>query len=1363
EAVRFEESILHAVHLGPRTFLEVGPAPTLSSMARGCAVPADARFIPSARRSDDEARELHRAVAALHVAGVAIDWRAYEAPLVRRRVTLPQYPFVRDRYWHPRVHRADASIGVVPVSGPAAGDSLLGHRVRSPLLVGHAFERELSPGAPSWLADHVVYDTVIVPAAAHLELLRLAARAAGGGAELDVVDVQIDEPLVLDGDTPSVVQTVLDDALREVTVYSAVADGWRRHARARLEVPPAHGAADRSFDDFDAVRARCTEAFDAADYYQALAQLGVDYGPAFRCILGGVRRDGEVLGTLLAPNHAEAAPAIHPALADGCLQLLGLAMAGAGDLSAASGDVYLPVGVERWRLVRDAVGTLTAHGRVRLSDAAASSGPSGEVEIGDLDLVDADGRLVAMFAGVRFKRASRAALAGPGRAAGDWFYAPHWEPVPIADTGHRATGRWVVVAGGGPVGGGLVGGGLVGAALRADGADVDEVAWVAGRLGAEVLRGPAPTGVVVDLAGRTTALDGTELADVADLVVRLADLPEAGSLTLLTGSAMAVVPGDRVTGHELATLWGIGRVAGAEHPNLRVRLVDVDRVARASAVVESVRAEVRADDREEPQVAWRDGVRYALRLSRPADLGALDVPEAGYELRITERGRLDGVALVHQEALAPGPGEVLIDVRASGLNFRDVLNVLGQYEGDASSLGSECAGVVLAVGEGVHRVQPGDRVMAIALASFATTCIAVQEVVAPVPDGMSAAEAATVPIAFLTAHYALDRLGGMGRGDRVLIHAAAGGVGMAAVQLAQRAGAEVFATAGSEVKRDVLRALGVRHVYDSRTFDFADQILRDTDGAGVDLVLNSLSGDSIAHSIEVLAPAGTFVEIGMAGIWSAERFHQERPAARYEVVFLGAVCAADPGLAAAMLDDLVGDLALGVLQPLPLVAFDIGHAVQAFRYMAQARQIGKVVVTSRPPWSRPAGGTWVVSGGLGGLGLEVAAELAQAGASRLVLFARSSPGDVAHAALERLRALGVDVRVHAVDVADRTAVDAVFADAVADGTPLRGVVHAAGVVDDGLLRSMTGARFESVLGPKVTGAANLAAAADRHHAEHVVLFAAGAGLFGATAQANYAAANAALDALAHARRAAGRPAQVLDWGPWSGVGMAAALDGAIRRWESQGIAAFDPLEGRAAFRIAVSSGRTQLAVLKLRWPALLHHYSKHGVPPIMSELVRTAQRQTVVADATPPGDLVGELVAVEPERRGDLLVQRLREQVLLVLGLEAGYPVGSRQGLTDLGMDSLMAVELSNRLSVLVDRSLPSTLAFEQPTLDDLAAHIRALLADRVDFPGSGAGTATSATSSGPSAPTGDDAALDDLTESELTDALLRELDATGY
>ncbi|WP_344415500.1 zinc-binding dehydrogenase, partial [Streptomyces glomeratus] len=377
--------------------------------------------------------------------------------------------------------------------------------------------------------------------------------------------------------------------------------------------------------------------------------------------------------------------------------------------------------------------------------------------------------------------------------------------------------------------------------------------------------------------------------------------------------------------------------------------------------------------------AVRGGTRLRPELAPAADPTPDPVPS---RLVLTEYGGPEYLRSEPARRRAPEAGEVEIEVRAAGLNFRDVLISLGMMRDHYArtyglehardiALGFECAGVVTAVGPGVTEPAVGDAVMAMTEGGFADYVTTPAGQVAPLPEGLSPAEGATIPLAFLTAYYALARLAGLRSGERVLVHAASGGVGGAAVQIARALGAEVFATAGAG-KRDAVRALGVTHVLDSRSTSFADELLALTGGEGVDVVLNSLSGDFIPAGLSVLAPGGRFVEMGRLGIWSPERMRSARPDVGYFPFDLGDDAERDgtllPGLFKAL-----GDLfAAGALRPLPMTVFPRRDAARAYAHMQHTRHIGKVVLSFDRPVRLSSEAAYLITGGLGGLGLCVA-------------------------------------------------------------------------------------------------------------------------------------------------------------------------------------------------------------------------------------------------------------------------------------------------------------------------------------------------------------------------------------------------------
>jgi len=545
-------------------------------------------------------------------------------------------------------------------------------------------------------------------------------------------------------------------------------------------------------------------------------------------------------------------------------------------------------------------------------------------------------------------------------------------------------------------------------------------------------------------------------------------------------------------------------------------------------------------------------------------------------------------------------------------------------------------------------------------------------------------------------------------GQRVLIHAAAGGVGLAAVQIAQRAGAEIFATAGSPEKHQYLRSLGITHIFSSRTLDFAAQIDALTGGTGVDIVLNSLAGEFIDRSVSVLRRGGCFLEIGKAGIWTEEQMTAVRPDVAYFPIYLGSV---DLAIVQQMLRELMDAFESRQLVPLPIRRFALTEAVDAFRFMAQAKHIGKIVVNvdggapARP--SVRADATYLITGGLGALGLEVARHLVSRGARHLVLAGRSAPSADAARTLGELEAAGATVVAARADVSREAEVAAMLGDIAARMPALAGVIHAAGVLDDGVLAEQTWARFETVLAPKLAGAWNLHRLTEQLPLDFFVMFSSMVSLFGGPGQGSYAAANAFLDALAHHRRGRSLPALSVNWGAWAGIGMAASADDRDhRRWRDQGMGSIAPDEGVALLDqlLQAPPADAQVAILPIDWTTLLRRYAPGQEPRLFAEIAASLSQ---VRRAAPPAarrrSLAEELTTIAPGRQRAFVDARLRDEAVKVLGLAPDTPLDASQPLRELGLDSLMAVELRNAIAEALGRTLPSTLLFKYPTLEALS------------------------------------------------------------
>ncbi|WP_280236887.1 type I polyketide synthase [Nocardia cyriacigeorgica] len=742
-----------------------------------------------------------------------------------------------------------------------------------------------------------------------------------------------------------------------------------------------------------------------------------------------------------------------------------------------------------------------------------------------------------------------------------------------------------------------------------------------------------------------------------------------------------------------AAAWGLAAVIGVELPQLRFTVVDLD-AEPTPGDLDALWAEVHADGRER-EVVIRSGERFVRRLAswtpRPETVQAAALPpDSGVALTIEAPGSLDALRYHERARTAPAAGEVEIEVVASGLNFLDVMIALGQIPPMESAteprFGAECAGVITRVGSGVHDFTVGDAVVAVSpaqgtLGSHLTVAAAH---VVPKPETLGFEVAGSVPIVFLTAWYALHELARVRAGERVLVHAATGGTGLAAVQIARAAGAEVFATAGSAAKRELLRTLGVRHVFDSRSLDFADSIRAVTDGAGVDVVLNSIAGDSAERSLACLAPYGRFVELGKRDLLQDRRLGL-RPFLRnltYVAFDLRQLLVDRPEATNTVLRAVMDRFATGELRPLPYRVFHPDQTEAAFRHLAAARHIGKVVLAmnerdvavARSPRVPSFDGTWLITGGLGGFGSAMAEALAESGVGSLVLLGRKGITDDDQAArVESLRARGVRVRVETADISVRAEVAAVLEGIATDLPPLRGILHCAMVLDDALLADMDADRVGKVLAGKAFGAWHLDELTTDLPLEAFVLFSSATSMVGNRGQGNYAVANAFLDQLAHARRARGQVALAVNWGAIADAGYVARHDDIGRFVAATGMRGFGAAAAYRALTTLWSTPAPQVGVLPMDWSQFLGH---HGMTLDSHPRYELLAARAVGTVTTARGSSLREqLETAAAGDRGAVLTGALKTRLAAVLGIPL-ETLDENMPLMDY-LDSLLAVEIS--------------------------------------------------------------------------------------
>ncbi|MFH8342800.1 type I polyketide synthase [Streptomyces sp. AM6-12] len=1295
--VRFHDAVDRARAAGARVFLEVGPGAALASITTEAFAGEgvhDALVLSASRRDRGARQALVGALARLHVQGVEVDWRALLG--TGRLVDLPTYAFQRQRYWLDLL--AGMGSADVAAAGLAApGHPLLGAMVEQPGTDEAVFAGLWSLRTHDWLADHAVFGAVVVPATAYLDLALSVGERVGCPA---VEELTLEVPLVLPEPGDVQVRIVVGGAdergHRSLEVYSRSgeddgdAGGWVRHARGSLA--PDTAPAPASTDDPHALAAwppAGARRIGTEDLYDTFADAGFDYGPVFRG-LREVWRQGEDLFALATLPDAADGPAgggflLHPALLDTVLH------------AAVAGGVIEVTGERGWM-------PFSWSGAV-LSRAAGSSvrvrlRPAGEGVV-SLAIADEQGRPIAHIGALTFRPAGaeqvRAARGGRERS----LYEVRWRPVRQRGTKTPA-GQWAVLGARDGLAAGLA---AVGEGPVAYHASLEDA-----------LAGQAPRHLVLCLDDSTDGGPGlrTAVGDadkyVLDRVQRFlaADRAAGTTLVVLTRLALDTGGGERVESLPGASVWGLIRSAQTEHPG-RFRLVDIDDEESSWARFPD------ALTLDEDQLALRAGALLVPRMApaAPAD-HRLEPPADGHRLGIPDKGTLENLVWVPcPEVTGPlASGQVRIAVQAAGLNFRDITIALGLVDRTAidAGLGSEGAGVVLEVADDVTNLAPGDRVTGIFSGAFGRVAVADHRMLVPVPDGWSYAEAASMPCTFLTAYYALNRVTRLKEGQRVLIHAAAGGVGMAAVQLAQRAGAEIYATA-SPAKWPALRALGLddEHLASSRDLDFAAKFLRTSGGRGVDVVLNSLAHTFVDASLTLLSGGGSFIEMGKTDIRDAGQVAAEHPGVDYRAFDL---YAAGPDTIQEMFGAVMKLFADSRVRLNPVSVRDIRDARRTFREMSQGRHVGKLVFELGHGFG---GGTVLVTGGTGGVGSLVARHLVAEHGVRSLLLAgrRGAAADGVTELVADLEAAGAEVRVAACDVADRAAVADLLTD-LPGRYPLTAVVHAAGALADGTVETLTPESVDRALDAKVGGAINLHELTRRLPLSAFIQFSALAGQLGNGGQANYAAANGFLDALAAHRRASGLPGTSLCWGWWEqSSGMTGELDRAgLSRLRRLGVAAMPTAEALALFDAATALGTPVLVPARLDLAALRHRGGDE-LPPLLRDLVEGGRprrsRAGTPQDAGAP-DLTARLAALPDDEAAAAVLDWVREQAALVLGHPSGTAVDVDQAFTKLGFDSLTAVELCNRLAAATGLRLASTLVFSYPTPRELAGHLAGLL-----------------------------------------------------
>jgi acyl transferase domain-containing protein/NADP-dependent 3-hydroxy acid dehydrogenase YdfG/acyl carrier protein len=1353
EPVLFARATELLIDAGHSHFVEVSPHPLLTTSIQQVLEERAARGVAvgSLRRDQNDNEAMLESLAHLHVSGYPVDWtKDQQQPTPA--IELPGYPWQRERHWTEQDQQLLAPISASSADDSNSSGAMTGAEIR--LSGGNAhryWELDVGLTAFPFLSSHRVAGTCVIPAAAYIELAVAHARLVFGDRLSGLRDMQFIKVATISEEDGIRVQVRITEGWVGSATFQIVsrrrnATDWTLHSSGTLELG-ARLPGEGSEVSFLSASERCGEDMSVDDLYESLAAIGLEYGPDFRSISELKRGPSAVLAKIALPPGLAAQEGcfhFHPAKLDGCLQAIAaLFIASQGDQHTA-----LPVRFQRYDIPSSCTGDLwvlaSLEGERIDKDLRAS-----------IRIYDSAGSLLGRLEGLDMQRLDDTA----GTSERAWLHELIWceaEELPLPE---RISGKWLLLGDRRGVAQALAG------RLRALGAEVvtaarsDRAAGEPHRASERhdyLLRSADPeayrelirkefsdaapcTGIVhlwsldASISDDSTAeqVTETQLAtcqSVIDLVqaVLNAGCRDRPALRLITRGAQVLASDPSPSELGPSALWGASRTLNSELPELRCTCIDLPSQAD-ERLTDRLLVEVLTG--KEDQVVLRDYARYVARIDVCDDLHTVEptVLYTGqpYCVDLETPGTLSSLRLRARPRATLEPFEVEIAVEAAGLNFIDVMKALGAYpdpEAAKVELGWECAGRITAIGSAVRDLQLGDQVVAVAPGCLASHAKTRSSWVARLGGGLSMQQAASIPLAFATAWHSLYELARLRAGERILIHSASGGTGLAALQLAQRAGAEIFATAGRDEKREFLRRAGVAHVMDSRSLDFTREILEATGGRGVDVVLNSLSGAASDASFAALASDGRFIELGKTDIYADRPIAAKWFKRRIGVfsVDLAGLAAQRPDRFATLFQTVMREFENRRLEPLPVTSYPAQDASAALREIAQARHIGKLAVSfAQPPKEVVAGAErsalrpeacYLITGGAGAMGASLAVWLADQGAKHLWLTGRSASGERDRGLIASLAERGVAAHYVSADVASQPDVLALLREIDAAGHELRGVFHLAGILEDKIVANVDAGSLQRVFAPKFIGAWTLHRATLGRKLDYFVMYSSMAGLVGSPGQFAYNAANAAVDGLARYRRARGEAATSICWGPIAAVGLAAENS---RRSESiawRGLNAISLDDANAMLHEVLESKVAHVGVVD--W----NYRQYFEAMPIMTQLSSFSRLRDRSASSAKGGgrQLFRELEELPAAERAARLEAHLRGELATVLRVDATR-VERTTPFASLGLDSLMGLEMRNRVEMATGLKLSATVLWTYTNITSLAAFLL-----REMFPGQG-------------------------------------------
>ncbi|CAM1356215.1 SDR family NAD(P)-dependent oxidoreductase [Tenacibaculum halocynthiae] len=1334
EPVRFSKTMDSLVRDKYKVFIEIGPHPVLKNSMKECIKNQDSfQLLQTLNRKVTEQLNFFENISTLFTLGYQINWERWVAKLPH--LSLPSYPWQKENYWRESDQSIQDRIG-------GERSVFLNEKIHSPQLT---YSVELNKYFFPFMNDHIVQDNVVFPGAGYIAAgIALYQEEISKQIPFGLENIKFHQLLVIDDHKIQDLYTSYDSKSNHFSIHSNDVGNdtqWIKRSTGKFIV--GNYTKSASSIDVKSILTRLKGSFSEEEVYAKLSKAKLEYGPYFRAIKEIKYEGNEIVAKIIGhPIVKEMSEEyfIHPILLDACFQ----------STIAFDSSEFVPVSVGKMYFYFTPGEELICYANLISRTANAV--------IIDMKICDSEGNVAIEIKDFKCQSLVTSQL-DTNNFIHNCLYENDWfeENVNIEKNPNtsgityifaddyssciqlieKLEGKVTVLQPGSSF-----------KELSEDHyiIDIENLDSISKFLGNDLKSDLTliymlknDTLKEVSIVSEKCLKQINPLLEVVQFFSRKSE--NKFTLNLITKGTQVVTKNDKILSIESTVVHGLGRLIGNELSKWKIRLIDFE-ANNCSRISESewgnVLNKMYNSTKPFEEIAvredkvYRKGMKEWEEKNTKSNIESIQFKNRALKLMPPDYNDIENLYFGRTERRVPKADEIEILIESSAISFKDYLKISNKVSSEIiegtygeNSLGLDCVGIITKIGSEVTKFNVGDKVIAIAAGTFQSFTITSENLAIKCPEKLKGTDA-NIALNYLITLYSLKEKASLTKGEKILIHNATEGVGLAAINYANMIGAEVYATVDTEEKQNYLKSIGVSNIYNFKSLDFSKEILVSTKGKGVDVILSDLPKETLHQSMSILAPYGRYLEIGKKDIidntlLSMSFFNKN---ISYISVDIDQVLKDKQEVISILFKDLLRNLESGVLQPIPNKVFTPKEISKAFELVESTTNIGNVIINFKNQFIEikeedvlfKTDKTYLITGGTKGLGLEIGKWLVDNGVKNLALLSRSGLKD-SHTKKEvnQMKERGVNVKVYSVDVSELDQMAKVFSQIKKELPEIVSIFHCAMVLDDGFLIDMNEDRFRKVLRPKVNGATNIHHLSKGLNLDNFVLFSSISSLIGNVGQANYIVANALLDSFANLRKSMGLPATTINLGVLAESGVVSRSENLEMILQGVGIRSFTNEQVLLGLEKILREKPTQVGFFDLNWEVLSNNLQGSGLS-IFQELIKDNVNSNSEL-SNEQSEFLNEMLSLETQVQYEFVKLFLKEALSKMLKLPKDK-IQSDKGIGFLGIDSILSVELLRIINNKFSLKMTSMELLALPSVNQLSTMVINKVVEGFDLEG---------------------------------------------